>query len=140
MGADQQQQAAAKASINASTVSRWLKSGKPGEAANVAAFARAYRKPVLEAFIAAGFLTPNEARARPKQAPDLNQLTNDELLELVRARMTEGSGEHAYSSTTTKTPASGPGLSVVDDRVSDLIAADHQEQSIGGEQEESQEP
>lgn len=108
MGNDQQQEAARKAGFNPSTISRWLKTGKPGEAGNVAAFARAYGRPVLEAFVAAGFLKPEEAKARPRLAPDFSQLTNDELLELVRARMREG-GEGHVRSTANKPPETGPG-------------------------------
>ena len=44
------------------TISRWL-NGKaaPDEAAAVAAFAKAYNRNVLEAFVAAGFITEAEA-------------------------------------------------------------------------------
>lgn len=108
MGTDQQQTAAGKASLNPSTISRWLATGKPGEATNVAAFARAYGKPVLEAFVAAGFLSAAEAKARPAAAPDFTQLTNDELLELVRARMRE-EGEWDGRPAANKPPATGPG-------------------------------
>lgn len=108
MGGDQQQEAAAKASLNPSTISRWLATGKPGEAANVAAFARGYDKPVLAAFVAAEFLTAKEAKARPAAAPDFTQLTNDELLELVRARMRE-EGEGHDRPAATNPPPDGPG-------------------------------
>lgn len=122
MGADQQQEAAAKASLNASTISRWLNTGKPGEATNVAAFARAYGTSVLEAFVAAGFLSADEAKARPQRAPDFTQLTNDELLELVRARMREEGEGHGNRPAANKPPEAGPGNQPVLVDVSDLHA------------------
>lgn len=107
IGTDQQKQAADKAGIDQSAISRWLKTGTPGTAENVAAFARGYKRPVLEAFIAAGFLTEKEAKVRPAGRPDFSQLSNDELLELVRARMEER-GEHGGDTAATKAPGSGP--------------------------------
>ncbi len=95
------------AGVNASTVSRW-KTGKQAARPEAAvAFARARKRPVLEALVAAGFLTEKEARVRPAGTPDLSQLTNDELLELVRARMGER-GEHGGDTAATKAPGSGP--------------------------------
>jgi transcriptional regulator with XRE-family HTH domain len=96
-----------KTGISADNVSRW-KSGQTPKPAIVAGFARAYGRPVLEAFVAAEFLTEEEAKVRPAGRPDYSQLTNDELLELVRARMSEG-GEHGDHTAATKKPGSGPG-------------------------------
>lgn len=107
IGTDQQKQAADRAGIDQSAISRWLKTGKPGTAENVAAFARGYKRPVLEAFVAAGFLTAKEAKVRPAGRPDFSQLSNDELLELVRARMEER-GEHGGDTAATNAPGSGP--------------------------------
>jgi len=55
----------------------------------VAAFARAYHRPVLEAFIAAGFLTAQEAGEQPTALPlsPVKSLTDDELLDEVRRRL-----------------------------------------------------
>lgn len=86
-----QRDIAERTGIDATNVTRW-KSGQVPKAAMVAEFARAYERPVLEAFVAAGFLTPDEAKVRPAPAPDYSQLTNDELLELVRRRMGEADG------------------------------------------------
>jgi transcriptional regulator with XRE-family HTH domain len=86
---DTQASIAAAAGVTGPTVSRWS-TGKQGvDPRAAAAFARAYRRPVLEAFVAAGFLTAVEAKARPTAAPDYSQLSNDELLRLVRGRMKE---------------------------------------------------
>ena len=71
------------------TLSRW-KSGTQGvDPDSAATFARAYGRPVVEAFVAAGFLTEAEAKVRPAAAPNYSQLTNDQLLDLVRERMTQ---------------------------------------------------
>lgn len=102
-----------KTGIDGPSFSKW-KSGQVPKAETVARFARAYDASVLKAFVAAGFLTSSEAGERPVANPDLTQLTNDELLELVRARMTGGSGERADSSTATKEAGSGRPLRSVD--------------------------
>lgn len=103
------QEAIAKAAhVTSPTVSRWL-SGKQGVSATQAAsVARALNVPVLEAFVAAGFLTEAEAKVRPRPAPDFTQLTNDELLELVRTRMREEGEGHADGPAATKPPGPGP--------------------------------
>ena len=51
--------------ITPSSVGRWAKGSNP-DPQQAAAFARAYSRPVLEAFIAAGFLSPDEAGERPR--------------------------------------------------------------------------
>ncbi len=106
IGTDQQKMAAEKSGLDQSAISRWLKTGKPGTAENVAAFARGYEVPVLEAFVAAGFITAREAKVRPAGRPDFSQLSNDELLELVRARMGER-GDRGGDTAATKAPGSG---------------------------------
>lgn len=78
------------AGVDPATVSRWLTTDSPGHPSNVAAFARGYDRSVLEAFVAAGFLTEVEARQRPTAAPSLAQLTDDQLLDEVRTRMRRG--------------------------------------------------
>lgn len=81
---------AKKVGVSAPSVSRWQ--GKnSADPATAAAFARAYDRPVLEAFIAAGFLTSNEAGEQPTAPLSLASLTADELLDEVRRRMTGGS-------------------------------------------------
>lgn len=99
-GDDTQAVIAQRSGVTAPTVSRWS-TGKQGvDPKAAAAFARAYGRPVLEAFVAAEFLTAKEAKARPAQAPDLTQLTNQQLLDLVASRMRdEGSGSGGTSIT-----------------------------------------
>lgn len=94
-----QRDIAERTGIDPTNVTRW-KAGQVPKPAFVATFARAYGRPVLEAFIAAEFLTPEEAKARPAKQPDLTQLTNRQLLELVASRMRdEGSGSGGASIT-----------------------------------------
>lgn len=81
---------AAAVGISPPSVSRW-KTGSNPDPKQAAAFARAYGRPVLEAFVAAGFLTSEEARQRPSAAPSLAQLSDDDLLAEVASRMKGGS-------------------------------------------------
>lgn len=109
MGDDDQQTAAAKSGVNASTVSRWLKYEDAGRRAeSVISFARAYAVSPLKALVEAGLLEPAEARMRPAAAPDFTQLTNDELLELVRARMREEGEGHGRPAATNMPPGPTP--------------------------------
>lgn len=85
---EEQAAIAKRAGVGQSMVSRWQTSTPRPE--NVAAFARAYDRPVLEAFVAAGFLTSEEAGERPSAPPSLVSLTDGELIEEVSRRMKEG--------------------------------------------------
>jgi transcriptional regulator with XRE-family HTH domain len=90
---DTQAEIAHRSGVTAPTVSRWS-TGKQGVDPKAAAsFARAYGRPVLEAFVAAEFLTAEEARTRPSPAPDLTHVPNHVLLDLVRSRMREVADE-----------------------------------------------
>jgi len=91
----QQSEIARRLRVDQSTVSRW-KGGVPGKPENVVRFAREYRRPVLEAFVAAGFLTTEDANATVT-VPDIGQLSAADLLAEVRRRMREevvGNAEH----------------------------------------------
>lgn len=107
-GDDVNRVVAGKTGVTEPTVSRWKNGAQGVDATAAAAFARAYGRPVLEAFLAAGFLTPEEANARPTPAPDLSALTNDELLALVRERMSQGGGAHGTGAAPMNPPDSGP--------------------------------
>jgi transcriptional regulator with XRE-family HTH domain len=60
-GAVSQTEAAALTGLSQATISRWGRGGRPGTPAMVAAFARGFGVSVVEAFVAADFLTPEEA-------------------------------------------------------------------------------
>lgn len=85
----QQKDIARAAGVDGSTVSRW-KSGLAPKPENVAAFARSYRRPVLEAFVAAGYLTPEEANEQPTARPSLTDLSSDELIHEIARRLKAG--------------------------------------------------
>lgn len=101
--------------VSQTAVSRWL-SGKQGvDAEQAVGFARAIGDEPVAALVAAEYLTAKEAKVRPAAAPDYSQLKNDELLELVRARMIKEVGEGRDRSAATSAQGSGPGLRVVDE-------------------------
>ncbi|WP_225754689.1 helix-turn-helix transcriptional regulator [Actinotalea sp. Marseille-Q4924] len=125
------------AGVSGPTVSRW-RSGKQGvDPGPAARFARAYGRPVLEAFVAAGFLTPEEAKAKVL-INDPQDLTDEELLELLRSRLHgQRSRDGHQSAPMTErhaaevTAPAGPGVDVADELAhrrrslkADQIAAD----------------
>ena len=60
-----------KTGIDQTTISRWLRgANRPKDPATVAHFAQVYAANVLEAFVAAGFLSPEEAGMPPTPAFD----------------------------------------------------------------------
>ncbi|NAE18281.1 hypothetical protein GUJ16_13470 [Enterococcus hirae] len=70
--------------ITSSSVGRWKSGGvAPSQAA---ALARHYGRPVLEAFVEAGFLSEEEARQRVVRA-DLTQIDDAELLAEISRRL-----------------------------------------------------
>jgi len=79
---------ARQVNVSQGTVSRWQASTpKPG---TVAAFAKAYRRPVLEAFVAAGLLAPEDAGERPSQRHPITTYSGDELADEIRDRLRKG--------------------------------------------------
>ncbi|WP_230067770.1 helix-turn-helix transcriptional regulator [Arthrobacter cryoconiti] len=103
--------------VSGATISRWQSFAPRPE--NVTAFARAYNRPVLEAFVAAGFLTPKEAKEHPTGRPDLSTLTSDELVGEVRRRMETAGPENKPATAQHKKDSS--------DRY-DLAADDHSDE------------
>lgn len=70
--------------IGPSTISRW---GRP-KATDVIAFARAYGRPVTEALVAAGFITPTEASAFVSYSVvKAEEISNEQLAALVATRL-----------------------------------------------------
>lgn len=65
----QQNEIADKTGLAAPTISRWKTGSQGTRPENVAAFARAYGRPVLEAFVAAGFLSREEAKVTEVSLP-----------------------------------------------------------------------
>jgi len=70
-----------------------VQAGVEADPVQAALFARAYRRPVLEAFVAAGFLTPEEADQQPSEPPTLAIVDDDALLAEIRIRMRRGESD-----------------------------------------------
>ena len=91
VGRDRQIDVARKTGIDQTTISRWLNpvEGKSRRISSqaVAAFARGYDRPVLEAFVIAGFLTEEEAGMTPDVPPPLTEVSKAELIAELDRRM-----------------------------------------------------
>lgn len=96
-----QKEIAVDAGVDQSTVSRWKKGGAP-DPEGVITFARTRGRSPVEALLAAGLITELEAKAKPRAPINLDEITDEQLLELLRRRLAERSGD-----------VSDPGLSVV---------------------------
>lgn len=93
----QQAEIAKAAGVTPPTVSRWS-TGKQGiDPKAAASFARAYRRPVLEAFVAAEFLTEREAKSRPAAVTTIDSWSDDDLIAEIRRRLAERDEGHADS-------------------------------------------
>ena len=88
-GTDSPKEMQARTGIDGPNFSRW-KGGHTPKVGMVAEFARAYGRPVLDAFVAAEFLTAAEAGQQTAAAPSLDSLSDDELLDDVRKRLRDG--------------------------------------------------
>jgi DNA-binding transcriptional regulator YdaS (Cro superfamily) len=117
-----------KVGINGSTVNRWRNGSRPGKPAEVAAFAIAYGGNVLEAFVAAQFLTPGQAKVPPPARPDWDAVTDEELLEQVAVRLAQAGDVAARRGS----------VSAATDSTGAMAA--HEDESITGEQEQRNEP
>lgn len=73
-GSDKQQAVEKRTGIRQSTVSRWLAGEVMPSPAQAAKFAQAYGGNVLEAFVAAGFLTEQEAGMPPRPRLSFSEL------------------------------------------------------------------
>lgn len=91
VGDDRQTDVSRKTGIDQTTVSRWLNpqsAGSPRISSQaVAKFARGYGRPVLEAFVIAGFLTPDEAGMDAREPLDLGSVESAELLAELQRRL-----------------------------------------------------
>lgn len=95
IGEDRQVDVAQRTGIDQTTISRWL-SHRPNEAPprispqSAAAFARGYGRPVLEAFVIAGFMTTEEAGITEPLTFDLSTVSNRDLAAEIRRRLLAG--------------------------------------------------
>lgn len=92
IGTDRQIDVARKTGIDQTTISRWLNpttSSARRTSQTVAAFARAYQRPVLEAFVMAGFLTADEAGVPAEPVIDLADVDSNDLIRELNRRLNE---------------------------------------------------
>ncbi|MCF3939961.1 helix-turn-helix domain-containing protein [Gordonia tangerina] len=83
------------AQVDAGNISRW-KSGKTRPSAEaVVKIARVWKRPPVEALVAAGYLTANEAGGTVEIAQSIADLGDDELLTEIRKRMEARHGVEA---------------------------------------------
>jgi transcriptional regulator with XRE-family HTH domain len=91
IGADKQVDVSRKTGVDQTTISRWLNPERGAariSSQSVAAFARGYGRPVLEAFVVAGFLTAEEAGVVPTELPTTLQIVpSDELVAELNRRL-----------------------------------------------------
>ncbi len=89
-----QKDIAATTGLEQSSVSRWKLSGATPRWEAVVATARAYNRPPIEAFIAAGYITPEEAAEVVRLVASPAELSTQDLLaELGRRALRRGNGE-----------------------------------------------
>ncbi len=90
IGSDRQVEAAGKTGIDQTTISRWLSadtSHMRRTSQSVRSFALGYGRPVLEAFVVAGFLTPGEAGMATEPLVDLSTVNAADLLSELNRRL-----------------------------------------------------
>lgn len=107
-----QERIARRVDVSTPTVGRWRNSAPRPE--TVAAFARAYGRPVLEAFVAAGFLTADEAGAQVT-THRLEEPSDEQLLSLLARRLRQaredvmGNAQHPASIASEESDGERPG-------------------------------
>lgn len=116
-GSETGREVASKLGVTESNISRWRRGGQTPDVKYVVAFARAYGRPVLEALVEAEVITEEEAKARPRLAPDPDQLSDDDLLRILRDRLNRGGEERDRSAPTS--PVRGLNPRTPDPEVSD---------------------
>lgn len=79
--------AAELAGVNASVISRWVRGDTEApRAESVVAFARALRRPPVEALVAAGYLAASEAKHSIEIRTPISDYSDVELLDELRRR------------------------------------------------------
>lgn len=86
-GTNVQKTMAEDTGISETAFSRWKKEQNKAEAPHVIAFARAYQRPPVEALVAAGILSEEDAASVIEVHRGLTDVTNEELLDAVRNRL-----------------------------------------------------
>lgn len=90
VGDDKQIDVARKTGLDQATISRWLNpatSSSRRTSQSVRMFALGYGRDVLEAFVVAGFLLPEEAGLKGEPLLDLATVSSQELVREMERRM-----------------------------------------------------
>lgn len=74
--------------VNQSTIGRWLAGGTP-EVKHVVAFAKAYGRKPVEAFLAAGFLTPADISGPIQIGISIDDVPDEALIEGLASRLAD---------------------------------------------------
>jgi hypothetical protein len=94
VGPDRQVDIAHRTGIDQGTISRWMRDDHDASAVSsrsVRLFALGYGRPVLEAFVVAGFLTAEEAGIKQPTRVGWEDITNEALADEVRRRLEQPS-------------------------------------------------
>lgn len=75
------------AGVSEPQVSRWRRGTNRPDADKVVRFARYFGKPALEALVAAGYITADDAHKTVTVERPVSEFSDDELIEEVRRRM-----------------------------------------------------
>lgn len=103
-GTSEQKTIAEVSGIGTTVISRWFKGHNEPSAKLVVAFARAYKRPPVEALVAAGVIRDSDAADVIEVHRSADSLDDDELIAVIRQRMK--GGIHAVE---TETPAGASG-------------------------------
>lgn len=91
-----QREIAARTTLNQGTISRWLndRHEQPGAAA-VVILARAYGANVIEALVASGYITPEEAKLKARSRINLADVPTSRLIRELDRRTKTAAGDAA---------------------------------------------
>lgn len=89
VGGDRQVEISQRTGIDQGTISRWMRqeNGETVSSRAVRLFALGYGRPVLEAFVVAGFLTEEEAGVKVPTEVGWESVTNEALAAEVHRRL-----------------------------------------------------
>lgn len=86
-GTDDGATIAEAAGVSEPQVSRWRRGANRPDADKVVRFARYFRKPALEALVAVGYITAEDAHKTVTVERPVSELSDDELIDEIRRRM-----------------------------------------------------
>lgn len=98
-------QIAQEVGINQSAINRWKHGGVPS-ADSVKVFAGHYGRPVLEAFVAAGIISAQEAGTLPTPLPDPTELDDKVLVKEIERRLSDAKKMRGAADGSTAGPGS----------------------------------